>query len=387
MPVQMKDATDTQRLKRDRLRQVQAEMKHRGVGALYLTDGVNVRYVLDMKIPGGEVFVPAEGEVLAFVRPRDTGYVKLKHSNIREPMYRRDAARDGSSPEEMDRFAAGITELMAQHGVAGATLGLDVLSISAILALMRAQIRLGDARPILERVSSVKTQDEVALYRMIGEQYAHTVRAFREAIRPGITENELAGVVLASWYEAGGEDIAQVNICAGENMNPWRRWPTQREVKSGEFVGIDLHGRGMHGLRGDMSRTYYAGDNPRPEERDLYRMAYDYIQETKDIFLAGRSFSEVLAAAPKVPEKYRTPLYNYNVGHGVGIGSSGYPHISKKKTKFEDTLKPNQVLAVECYFGAEGNPLAVKLEELILVTEGKPEVLGLNIPYDERFLS
>jgi len=210
---------------------------------------------------------------------------------------------------------------------------------------------------------------------------------FQQELKPGISEQEMVGKVCAHVYEMGAEGLLQINVCSGENMNPWRRWPTQRQVKNGEFVGIDLHGRGMHGLRGDMSRTFYAGNNPTPEERDHYRRSYDYIQETKDIFLAGRTFTEVLEAAPKVPEKFQKPLYNYNVGHGVGLGSSGYPHITKKKVKIEDTLKPNQVLAVECYFGEEGSPMAVKLEELILVTEGKPEVLGTGIPYDERLLS
>lgn len=387
MPKEIRKTWDEQRLRRDRLARLQEQMKTRGIGALYLTDGVNVRYVLNLKVPGAEVFVPVAGDPIAFIRPRDMGYVKPNYSNVRLPLYNRSAARDGSDPAQLDRFTGGISDLMKQHATAGELLGGDALYLCVVLALTKAGIRLTDARPVMERGGAVKTVDEVAIYRSIAEQYAYTMRAFREAIRPGVTENDLAGIVSSAWYEAGGEDLAQLNVCAGENMNPWRRWPTQRILKDGDFVGIDLHGRGIGGLRGDGSRTFFVGEKPTAEQRDLYRRAYDYLLATMKIFREGRSLADVRQAAPAVPEKYHTRLYNLNLGHGVGMGSSGYPHIEKNKRPPEDVLRPNQVLAVECYFGEEGSPLAVKLEEMILVREGEPDLLGPDIPYDDRFVT
>jgi Xaa-Pro aminopeptidase len=385
---EFKQTWDDERLKRDRLARVQEQMRKRGIGALYLCDNsVTVRYVLNQKVPGGEIFVPAEGEPLAFIRSRDAGYVKKHHANVREPLYRRDAARDGTNPEEVKRFGLAIADLMGQYGLAGEVLGVDRLSSSLILSLSEAGIRLADAAPVIEHAGAVKTEDELAIYRVIGEQYFDTMTAFREALRPGVSENELAAKVVTAWHEAGGEDIAQLNICSGENMNPWRRWPTQRRVQENEFIGIDLHGRGIHGLRGDGSRTFFVGDRPGQEQRELYRRAYDYLLGAIDVFEAGRSFAEVLEKAPVVPEKYRELLYNYNTGHGMGLGSSGYPHITKKKAQADARLEPNQVLAVECYMGEVGSPLAVKLEEIIVVRKGKPEVLRPGIPYDERFVN
>ncbi len=387
---EIKKTWDDQRLKRDRLARAQAQMKQRGIGAMYLCENaVAVRYMLNQKVPGGELFVPVEGEVLAFVRPRDMGYVKIHHANVQEPFYRRDAARDGTNPDEVKRFGQHIADLMAKYGLAGEVLGTDRLSSSLILSLADAGIRLADASPVIEHAGTVKTQDELAIYRLIGDQYFHTISAFRDTIRPGISENELAAIVVSAWYEVGGEDIAQLNVCSGENMNPWRRWPTQRLLKEGEFVGIDLHGRGSNGLRGDAARTFFVGDRPTSEQRDLYKLAYDYLLGAIDVFQTGRTLAEVLEKAPVVPEKYRAQLYNYNIGHGMGLGSSGYPHLtkSKKMALAGAKLETNQVLAIECYMGEEGSPQAVKLEEIIVVKEGKPELLRPGIPYDERILS
>jgi hypothetical protein len=100
---------------------------------------------------------------------------------------------------------------------------------------------------------------------------------------------------------------------------------------------------------------------------------------------AGRTIPEAMAMVAAVPEKYRAQLDNYNIAHGTGMGSSGYPHIDPKDDPIDDVIQLNQVLAVECYFGEEGSPVAVKLEEQIVVRDGPPEVLG-GMPFDERML-
>ena len=387
MPIVVEKTWDDQRLKRDRLGLLRAEMERRGIGALFLSDSKSVRYALNLKIPGADVFVPLQGDALGFIRPRDMGYVKMSHENVQPPFYRRGAITEDTDPEEAGRFTQGILELLDRHGGRGGRLGVIGLGPDAIMALAEAGVTPVDATPVLEWAGGTKTPDEVAIYRSIGEQYAHVFNAFRESVRPGISENELAGVVVTAWYEVGGEDIAQLNVCTGENMNPWRRWPSQRTLKEGELVGIDLHGRAASGLRGDASCTLLVGGQPTQEQRDLYRQAHAYLRETIPIFRAGLSIAEVVEAVPPVPEKYRKHQYTYGVAHGMGMGSSGYPHVDLERVSPDDVLHPNQVLAIECYFGEEGSSLAVKLEVMILVTPNGPEVLGPGIPIDERLAS
>ena len=380
------DATktwDPQRLKRDRLRMLQDEMKLRDIAALYLSDQTNVRYALDQHVPGGEVFVPADGEALGLVRGRDMGYVTRRHANVRPPFYDRSALRGGTDPEQAARFVRGIRELMDEHGGGGGQIAFDALPVDPLLALVAAEVRVVDADPLMEHVVTVKTPDEVTIYRTVSEIEAHAIGAFRDALRPGVTENELAGLVVTAWHEAGGEDIAQLNICAGENMNPWVRWPTDRPLKEGEFVGIDIHGRGPSGLRGDTSRTFFVGRAPSAEQRDLYRRAHEYITGAVAEFRAGRSYSEVLEALPPIPEQYHARFADYNPGHGVGMGNSGFPKINQRRRGANEDLKVNQMLAIECYFGEVGSPQAVKLEEVICVRDGPPEVMTALVPYDE----
>src|SRR5205814_301675 len=153
------------------------------------------------------------------------------------------------------------------------------------------------------------------IYRRIGEQYTETMQAARDAIRPGVTENQLAGIVSTAWHDAGGEEVSQLNICVGDNMNPWRRWPTERAFQANEFVGVDLHGRSYAGLRGDASRTFFAGAQPSAEQRDLYKRAYDYLLAMRPVIQAGRSIAEIAEKAPPIPDDYREALWDLNLAH------------------------------------------------------------------------
>jgi hypothetical protein len=92
-----------------------------------------------------------------------------------------------------------------------------------------------------------------------------------------------------------------------------------------------------------------------------------------------------MADVPTVPDRFRKKLWDLNYAHGCGLGSSGYPHMNPREKPLDDTLRRNQTLAIEVYFGEEGTPLAVKMEQMILILDGDPELLG-PIPMDERWI-
>ncbi len=380
---------DEQRSQRARVATLQDQMKRHDIGGLLLGGGggIGVRWVLGVAVPASRVFVPAEGEPIGFIRQRDIEYVRPHHANVRLPLDEQDVSDDCDNLGRDARQACVVADLMEEHGAAGEHLGVEVAPPALLISLIRSGVDVVDGRDVLERAMAIKNDDEIMMYRAIADQYVNTMRAFQEAGVPGITENALAGAVVTAWYDTGGEEVSQLNVCSGENMNPWQRWPTERVLKSGEFVGIDLHGRGINGLRGDVSRTYFVGDRPTPEQRALYREAYEYVQATIPICKVGRTFAEIAEAQPPVPAAYRKQQFSYHIAHGVGMGSSGYPHIGAQNDDSDSVLGANQILAIECHFGEPGSTLAVKLEDMIVVREGEPELLTKDVPFDDRLLA
>jgi Xaa-Pro dipeptidase len=370
---------DNKRLARERTHRLQAEMKKQGIGALLCSEPENIQYVVNVRVLAAKVFVPAQGNPLLIVRPRDIGYVKKQYDHVRlAPLINPAQPRPPGSVKFSVNF---LSELVAEYGLSGEQIGFDELDINATNDLLNTRITPRDARYVIDAARSCKTLDELNIYRSMARNYVSVMQAFRDAIRPGMNEHELGSVAAMTWFKLGGEDIEDLEVCSGERINPWHRWPTERTVHNDEFVAIDFHGRGFGGLIGDLSRTFFAG-KPSPESEDLYVRAHDYLLETTNTLRAGRSLGDILKMVPKVPDKYTEQLYNYNVVHSVGMSFGGSPEINRATKRLDTSLEPNQVLTIESYFGEEGSPTAVKLERMVVVRDGAPEVLDNDVSLD-----
>jgi len=375
---------DDERLKRDRIRNLQASMREAHVGALYLTDRINVRYVLNLRIPGGTAFVPAQGEPVVFVRSMDEGYVGLAHSDVRRITYRVDPS-DSEADEKALKWAGELNGLMQEFGVAGQVLGIDNMDPVAFMALGRREIPLMSALKVIEPSKTVKTQDEILIYKELAKLYGSIMRAFRDEMAPGMSEEEMISLISARVVELGAEGLLQINVCSGENMNPWRRWPTERRFQDGDLVGLDLHVYGPGGYIFDSSRTYLCGDKASDKQRDLYRRAYEYVNAVISLLRPGLPIAEFKASLPPVPERFRKLLYSFHIAHSNGLTPGEYPSIMKHQKDVPDTLKKDQILSVDCYFGEEGDDVAVKLEDQVLITD-KGAAKMADMPYEDRLL-
>ncbi len=375
---------DDTRLKRDRVRNLQAVMRKENVGGIFLTDRISVRYVLNLRIPGGTAFVPVEGEPIAFVRSMDEGYVRLSHSDVRPIIYRVDPS-DADADQKALRWADELKDLMREFGVAGKKLGIDTLDPIGFMALIHQEIPLINAEKLIEPSKTVKTKDEILIYKEMAKLYSRIMRAFRDEMVPGMSEEEMISLISARVVELGAEGLLQINVCSGENMNPWRRWPTERKFQDGDLVGLDLHVYGPCGYIFDSSRTYLCGTKGSDKQRELYRRAYEYIHSVIPLLQPGVSIAQVKAGLPSVPEEFHKLLYSFHIAHSNGLTPGEYPSIMKDQNDVEDTIKKDQVLSVDCYFGAEGDDIAVKLEDQVLITDKGPVKMA-DMPYEERLL-
>ncbi len=183
----------------------------------------------------------------------------------------------------------------------------------------------------------------------------------------------------------GAEGLLQINVCTGENMNPWRRWPTERKLEDGDLAGLDLHVYGPGGYIFDSSRTYLCGTKVSEKQRDRYRRAHEYINGVTSLLRPGLTIADFKSSLPPVPEKFQKLLYSFHIAHSNGLTPGEYPSIMKNQKDVDDTIKKDQVLSVDCYFGEEGDDVAVKLEEQVLITDNGAVKMA-DMPYDDRLL-
>ena len=124
---------DMERLKRDRLSRLQGEMKQQGLGALLLTDFLNIRYatntvmMLGLRATGIQRFalIPVEGEPIICQRELAR---RSDYRNLRFDAYMFAMRPPVATQDFVDQAIAGLKQL----GVAGERVGVDYLNLTAV---------------------------------------------------------------------------------------------------------------------------------------------------------------------------------------------------------------------------------------------------------------
>jgi Xaa-Pro aminopeptidase len=210
----------------------------------------------------------------------------------------------------------------------------------------------------------------------------------REAIKPGVSENERFAIMYGEVIRQGGEFIETRLLTSGQRTNPWFNEASGRKIRPGELLALDTDTIGCYGYYSDFSRTFRCGPGkPTDYQKSLYRMAHDQVQHNISIVKPGMAFREIAERAWKIPDRFVDQRYT-SVMHGVGMhGETPFiAHAMDYETYGRDgVIVPGMVVSVESYIGEKGGREGVKLEDEILITETGTELLS-RFPYEDEFL-
>ena len=408
--VDFDERVDMARLKKERLARLQAQIAKANLGGLLLFDPVNIRYatghrnagVFSMRFMLDYAIVPQEGEPHVSSENLDESPVDY-NGGYPEAGWRRkkgafwDFFPCGRNVEEAARlWGEDVKEIMNNLGISGERLGFDKLDFFSMESLRAQEIPLADGRIPLERARAIKTVDEISLIRQACAVADIAITRTRDAIKPGVTEDELFSVLTATNIAFGGEHMDARLLTAGGNTNPWLGSASDRIVRPGDLVAYDTDMAGPMGYFADFSRTYLCpiGDNsvykPNAEQLEAYKLGYNFIYESMPLFKPGMEFQELAEKCPEYPEEYKNQRYPM-ISHGAGM-SDEWPTIYWPDASWSgfgndpDVLEEGMVMCIEGLASKEGARESVKLEEEVLITKDGPELLS-KAPYDERFLS
>jgi Xaa-Pro aminopeptidase len=224
---------------------------------------------------------------------------------------------------------------------------------------------------MVEGLRIVKDPGEAGWIRKAGKLTAEVFEEIRGKIRPGVRESDLAAEIEYRMKRKGAEGAAFETIVASGERTAWpHAHPSAKLLKKNDLVIIDL-GAILGGYAADMTRTVYLGEPP-ARVRTLYNKVREAQESATRVSRAGRLTGEVDAAARKVLERRKLErFFTHSTGHGVGLEIHEMPHVSRGD---KGRLRPGYVITVEPGVYLEGFG-GVRIEDSVLVTEGKPEVL------------
>jgi Xaa-Pro dipeptidase len=245
----------------------------------------------------------------------------------------------------------------------------------------------------------IKTEDEVECLRMAGVITESAHWEVCQALRPGVTEWEIAGVASKALYKLGAEEMEGPSfvICSGERSGfGVPAMPTDRIVRPGDMVIIDINGVSFQGYRTCFYRTYVVGDKPTEFQKEIYNCAYEGLMALTNTIKPGITNIEVSkrwmdqgrekgkwGAMPKWPEPGR--YYSGSVAHHIGLCSGdpgpvipGTVEVLASSDMPPLALEKNMCFAVEvgCYFwdGEKWAKDGAKIEHCGRVTDTGFEV-------------
>ncbi len=390
-------AVDSLKLRSGRLARLRSWMKTAEYGAVLLFDPFNQRYATGTRNMFGYflrnstryLFIPAEGPVVLFDYPQSyhvsTSLETISEARPSQLVWSSVSGRDG---ETASPFAVEIAALMREHGGGLKKIGMDRCSHLQAVALEQQGLKVHDCQGEILAVRAIKTPEEIKCLQISMAGAESAVAAVRDALRPGISENELFAVMYHEVIRQGGEFIETRLLTSGQRTNPWFNEASGRKVRPGELLALDTDTIGCYGYYSDFSRTFRCGPGkPTAYQKALYRMSYDQVQHNIDLIKPGRSFREVADMAWKIPARFVDQRYT-SVMHGVGMhGETPFiAHAMDFETYGrEGTLQPGMVVSVESYIGEKGGIEGVKLEEEVLVTETGNALIS-RFPFEDDLL-
>ncbi|MEZ4572133.1 MAG: type I methionyl aminopeptidase [Thermomicrobiales bacterium] len=232
--------------------------------------------------------------------------------------------------------------------------------------------------------------------RVAGAVVAAVHRRMAELIEPGITTAELDAEARQIIADAGGTPSFlgyhgyPAAICASVNEEVVHGIPSERSLKSGDIISIDV-GAYIDGFHGDAAATYPVGEID-SDVQELIDAAKRAFEAGVGVAVVGNRIGDVSAAIQASIEQSGFGIVRGYGGHGVGRRMHEDPSVLNYGTGGTGArLQPGMTLAIEpmltlgdhevqeledgwTVVTVDGKP-AAHYEHTVLITDGKPELL------------
>ncbi len=382
MAVDWEQRIDFARLRSERLEKARASLRESSLGAVLLFDQNNIRYVSSTHI--GEwardksarcVLLPREGDPVLW----DFGSA-AKHHQLYAPWLPESSwqaavtSMRGAMPRETgmpDALAARIHRELADRGLAGEPLGIDLTDMETLYSLHRQGLETDDAQPVMMRARALKTDDEI----MLLEHAAAIVDAVYDEIyrmlRPGVREHDVVARAMQMLFELGSEQVEAINAVSGDRCNPHPHVFSDRLLRPGDQAFFDVIHSFM-GYRTCYYRTFNVGGVTR-SQIEAYRQCREWLDAAIELVRPGATTDQIASVWPTAQElgfPDEQSCFGLQFGHGLGVGLYEAPMISRVHSLDHPMeIKEGMVFALETYCAASDGESAARIEEEVVVTD------------------
>lgn len=248
----------------------------------------------------------------------------------------------------------------------------------------------------------LKTKEEIAILREGGRRLAFILEALKAKVVPGLKTMELE-VLAREMIKSGGDEPAFLGyktegfpraypaaLCASINNEIVHGLPSERLLKEGDIVGLDL-GLIHEGLYTDMAITVPVGKIS-PEAQNLINTVEQALDAAISSITPGKKISDISQTIEGVIKENKFRVVKELAGHGVGYSPHEDPYVPNYGHSGRETeLLPGLVIAIEPMatngqgdidiaddgftFVTRDGSLSAHVEKTVVVTDDGVEIL------------
>jgi Xaa-Pro aminopeptidase len=289
-------------------------------------------------------------------------------------------------------FQNTIAPLLLEYGLGQARIGIDECSYIQIKEFGQSlpAVTLDDGDSVMQRARLVKFREEIAIMEeaaAIAEAVTETAMA---AVAPGVRETEVAAEAMRTLYRLGGEmaHVATPFVASGEHMSPPNRLCTDKIIREGDLVFIDI-GAMWNGYFADMGRTTICG-RPSRRQQEVYTAVHASLMAGTAAMKAGNTNDDVAEAIVGAADDHGLSEHFISlfIGHGVGAGANEPPYVGEQLPGADTVqLEVGMTFALEPLIWVPGvrGGAGVRLEDTIMVGEDGGRALT-RTAFDDRLI-
>jgi Xaa-Pro dipeptidase len=358
-------------------------MAENNLDAILLTGGTSLVYFTGLRWGNSErllaVLIPKVGNPYvvcpAFEEDRAREQLALG------PLAHTDVATWQEDESPFERVAQGLKD----RGVATGRLGVEETTkfvFADTIASVAPALKVASATSVVAGCRMIKDAHELELMRLACEATLKCYEAVHAALKSGMTQNDVGGLLTAGFNRLGFPGGASVQV--GEYTALPHGSLTPQTIREGTIIMMD-NGCSAEGYQSDITRTYVLG-----KATDKMKKVFDIVHQAQTAALKaarpGVPLEAIDAAARKVViDGGYGPGFKYfshRLGHGMGMDGHEWPYLVKNNMfGWEKALKlqPGMVFSDEPGIYIKGE-FGVRLEDDMHITENGAELFTPQSP-------
>ncbi|MBM2805177.1 MAG: peptidase, partial [Deltaproteobacteria bacterium] len=299
-----------------------------GLDAIIAISPENVTYVSGFVVPSQSLMrwrhaaciVTADGRISMVAVDMEATTVKA-HAGIDDLRIYREFSDD-----PMDKLAEALKDLKLERGKVA--IEMEFLPAKDFVTSQKnlPNVHWLAADGIFNKARQIKTPNELALLRSLSKLTDNAIGTALRSAQIGMSEMELAGTLLTSLFGGGAESYKLMIIASGERSQFPNVGPTDRKLKHGDIIRMEIFGQKTGYLTG-VCRTAVVGDAT-AEQYKIWANLVECKYLVMDLIKPG-------ASCPEVYGKFLTKFSELGfepisfVAHGIGLHLHEEPYMGR----------------------------------------------------------